>query len=170
MADLIITADLHGNYNSWLAIKSILKKEDSIAVAGDLFDNIYGSFTNPDWDPDGIKTDLNSFTHPLFFVYGNCDTPSYFPGFSTEKAFQFNGRTICMCHGHFKPSCAEQSDIIVTGHTHKAELKQRGNQIILNPGSITAPRNRRFTYAVMNENCVYLVNFKTGKKIDQIDL
>lgn len=170
MSNLIITADLHGSYNSWLAIKSILKKEDGLAVAGDLFDNKYGSFSNPNWDPDGIKTDLKSFANPFFFVYGNCDVPSFFPGFSTETIFEFNGRTICLCHGHFKPSCADQADIVVQGHTHVAGLKQRGTQIFLNPGTITAPRNQLFTYAVINENCVYLVNFKTGETVCAIDL
>lgn len=168
MSELIITADLHGSYSSWLAIKSILKKEDGLAVAGDLFDNKYGSFSNQNWDPDGIKTDLKSFAHPFFFVYGNCDIPSFLPGFSTETIFDFNGKTICMCHGHFNPSCIDHSDIIIVGHTHLAGLEKNGNQILLNPGTITAPRNHLFTYAVMNENSIYIVNFKTGEKMRTI--
>ena len=46
MPKLIVTADVHGSFSSWLTIKALLKNQDQLAIAGDLFDTKYGSFSN----------------------------------------------------------------------------------------------------------------------------
>ena len=58
MAELIITADLHGSYTSWLTLKTLLAPGDGLVIAGDLFDTRYGDFSDPDFQPDAIKEEL----------------------------------------------------------------------------------------------------------------
>ena len=170
MPRLIITADIHGNYNSWLTIKALLKKNDSLIVAGDLFDTRYGNYSNPDFDPEAIKKDLNSFSHPFFYVYGNCDAPSFFPGFDMVLEFEINNKKICMSHGHRHFSCNAKVDLIIQGHTHVAGLKKKDRQVFLNPGTITSPRNGRYTYGLIENNSVYLMDLKSGDKLICLNL
>jgi len=46
MPKLIVTADIHGSYSSWLTIKALLGSNDKLVIAGDLFDTKYGNFSN----------------------------------------------------------------------------------------------------------------------------
>ena len=68
MGKLIVTADIHGSYTSWLTMKNLLKPSDKLAVAGDLFDTKYGNFSNTDFQPESIKNDLKTFKHPFYYV------------------------------------------------------------------------------------------------------
>ncbi len=170
MPKLIITADIHGNYNSWLTIKSLLGQNDSLVIAGDLFDTKYGSFSNPAFDPEAIKKDLNSFSHPFFYVYGNCDTPSFLPGFNTVLEFKTNKKQICLCHGDRRFSCGNDTDLIIQGHTHVAVLERKNKITYMNPGTITSPRNGRYTYGLVENNTACLIDFKTGDKLISLDL
>ncbi len=58
MSKLIVTADIHGSYSSWLTIKALLSSNDKLVIAGDLFDTKYGNFSNADFQPESIKKDL----------------------------------------------------------------------------------------------------------------
>ncbi|MCF6246757.1 MAG: YfcE family phosphodiesterase [Desulfobacula sp.] len=170
MPKLIITADIHGNYNSWIAIKALLNKNDSLVVAGDLFDTRYGNYTNPAFDPEAIKNDLNFFSQPFFYVYGNCDTPSFFPGFNKVLKFEANKKKICLCHGDSHFACNIDADVIIQGHTHVAVLERKKNRIFMNPGTITSPRNGLYTYGVIENDTACLIDLKTGNKLISLSL
>ena len=58
MPKLIVTADIHGSYSSWLTTKTLLNSNDKLVIAGDLFDTKYGSFSNADFQPELIKKEL----------------------------------------------------------------------------------------------------------------
>ena len=170
MPRLVITADLHGNHTAWLAIKALLAPGDALAVAGDLFDTRYGNYTNPVFDPEGIKEDLTSFQHPFYYVYGNCDTASFLSGYAHDITFSFSDRQIFMTHGHREIPCVHPADIVIQGHTHLAALEQKSNTVYMNPGSIAAPRNGRYTYGLIENNRVSLVEFNTGNELASLEL
>lgn len=170
MQKLLITADIHGNYNAWLTINALLDKDDALAVAGDLFDTRYGNWSSPAFAPDTIKSDLKSFSHPFFYVYGNCDVPSFFPGYESGMQFSFSKKQIHMVHNYFPSLVDDTVDIVIHGHTHLASLEQKENTILLNPGSITSPRNGLYTYAVMQGNTVSLVELNPCRILSQISL
>lgn len=162
MTRLIVTADIHGSYGSWLTIKTLLNHQDTLAVAGDLFDTRYGNYANTDFQPDSIKKDLHPFEHRFYYVYGNCDSHDFFPGFNTAAAFSAFGKKILLYHGHRPcPSC-EGIDIIIQGHTHLGGLKKKEGQIFMNPGSITCPRNGIHTYGMIDSTSANLVDLTTG--------
>ena len=53
MNKLIVTADVHGSFGSWLTLKQLMKPGDKLVIAGDLFDTRYGNYSNPDFQPEG---------------------------------------------------------------------------------------------------------------------
>jgi len=169
MAKLIITADIHGRYTSWLTIKTLLAPDDTLVVAGDLFDTKYGNYSNTDFQPESIKKELFTLKNRFYYVYGNCDTFSFFPGFDTTMEFSAFNKRIFLHHGHLPYKYATNIDIIIQGHTHLCFLKKKDGHIFMNPGSITYPRNGIFTYGVIDNTSAHLIDLKTGNKLIRVD-
>jgi uncharacterized protein len=119
MPKLIITADIHGFLCTWLSLKNLLNKRDSLAIAGDLFDTRYGSYSNPNFASDQIKKALKDFKNPLHYVYGNCDTRSFFTRYDHYLIFKYNNKQILLHHGHRKlrVKVADHIDIIIVFFT-----------------------------------------------------
>ncbi len=169
MGKLIITADIHGFFGSWITMQNLLEKDDSLAIAGDLFDTRYGSYSNPDFAPEQIKKDFQNFKNPFYYVYGNCDTQSFFPGYEKHIEFKYNDKKIFLHHGH-KPTRINDADIVIQGHTHLCSLEKKGHTIFLNPGSISLPRNNIYTYGIIEDNFISLVDLSSGKSLISFQL
>ncbi len=168
MGKLIVTADVHGSFSTWLTIKRLLKPDDKIAIAGDLFDTKYGNTSHVDFQPESIRKELKQFKHPYYYVYGNCDTPSFFPGFESAMTFKVFNKKIFLHHGHQPHKIKGDIDIIIQGHTHLCHLEKKGSHIFMNPGSITFPRNDCFTYGIIDQTSASLMDLKTGEKLTSI--
>ena len=88
---------------------------------------------------------------PLYMVKGNCD---YDPSYPMQLVVELGGHRILMTHGHMCSVSygtqelvykARENDcsIAVYGHTHVPEIDDSTpGLLILNPGSITFPRQR----------------------------
>ena len=104
---------------------------------------------------------------PVHMVAGNND---FFSPLPKEEEFYIGNKKIFITHGHYfyvsrglerliAEGAKRNADIIMYGHTHRPALEhvdRRGgdNMLILNPGSISYPRqqNRRCTYMIMEIN------------------
>ncbi len=170
MSKLIVTSDIHGSYGSWLTILSLINKGDALAIAGDLFDTKYGNYANTDFKPESIKKELNLFKNPFYFVYGNCDLQSFYPGFDKYLQFEYESIKIFLYHGHMASDFDLDTKIIIQGHTHLCSLTKKKNQIFLNPGSISCPRNGMYTYGVIEKNWTHLIDLQSGKKLISIEI
>lgn len=168
MPRLFVFADIHGSLGSWLTVRALLKNNDTLAVAGDLFDTRYGNYGNPDFMPEDIRSDLGSLGNDFHYVYGNCDVERFCPGYDHEKIFEAFGKTIGIHHGHKPFSQPGQIDILIQGHTHLCNLEEKNGLIYMNPGSITAPRNSLATYGMITSQGVALVELKTGKPLSEL--
>ncbi len=89
-------------------------------------------------------------------VAGNCD----FTTKNLEKDLVLNGVKIKLIHGHkhqVKMSNAllkniikkDGFDIVLYGHTHVVDETYLGKSLILNPGSISQPRDGTPSYAIL---------------------
>ncbi|MEA1966855.1 MAG: YfcE family phosphodiesterase [Thermodesulfobacteriota bacterium] len=166
MAKLIVTADVHGSFGAWMTIKKLLGPYDHLAVAGDLFDTRYGDLKDPDFQPGEIKKDLSELKNPFYYVYGNCDVKSFYPDQKNSLNFDCMGTKILLHHGHnFTTKIPADIQLVIQGHTHIASLKTKDNIIFLNPGSLAVPRNNIYTYGVIENKKVKLINIKTGETL-----
>jgi hypothetical protein len=95
----------------------------------------------------------------VVIVAGNND---YFMDLPPAQAFEFGPHKILAVHGHrqnvhYGTDALERlalqngCDIVMFGHTHVPYKKQDGDMLILNPGSISLPRQsgHRKTYMIM---------------------
>lgn len=169
MKKVIVTADVHGSLSAWLTLENLLGSGDSLMIAGDLFDTRYGNYSNIDFQPDSIKKALNRIEHQIYYIHGNCDTSSFFPGFTSTLKAQIFNKQIFMHHGHRNIKIPDKTDIVIQGHTHLGALEKINNQIFLNPGSIAKPRNGLYTYATIDDKGVSLVLLETGEAIVTIN-
>ncbi|MBF0209412.1 MAG: metallophosphoesterase family protein [Desulfamplus sp.] len=189
---LIVTADVHGSYSTWLTIKELLKPDDSIAVAGDLFGTRYPRYGYDDYQPNQILEELSKFSHPFYFVYGNCDRDSFSPGYLDTLKFSFMDWKIFLHHGDRYlrqiPPDVLSSDVnlVIQGHTHVFALEEKicltssseshnqngdGKKIIsLNPGSLSDPRTPFYTYAVVESKKIDIIDIKTAISLKSIEI
>lgn len=170
MAKLIVTADIHGSKRAWDKITGLLTQDDGLAVAGDLFDTVYGSAGDPDYRPDYIKKNLKKLPCPLYYVYGNCDQGDYVEGFDYQTDFHFDGLCIFLNHGHYKLPDLTDYHIIIEGHSHIPRLDTLMGKVFLNPGSPTHPRIEFGTYAALENRVITLNEFKTDRILMDLDL
>lgn len=167
---LFITADIHGSLNTWLTIRALIQKTDILVVAGDLFDTRYGNPCHPDYHPEAIRRELGSFDRQIYYVYGNCDEPSFFPGHDHTLTFSFNGKTVFLHHGFPRVQIPADTDIIIQGHTHIWSLEKEHQQIHMNPGSLARPRNGQATFGTLDDTRVSIRSLETGSPLKTMAL
>lgn len=104
--------------------------------------------------------DIDSFCGiPIDSVAGNCDWGV--SGKPYHKVLHLEGKRIYICHGHrehvkFGDSMLRQLirqdryDVVLYGHTHMADVVWEGDSIIMNPGSISQPRDGYPSYGVIH--------------------
>lgn len=115
---------------------------------------------------------LRSMTpYPIYIVRGNCD---YSMKLKDHLIVEFDGKRIAMCHGHRYLmygngtdslryfGLQQEADIVMFGHTHIPLLEETRDLILLNPGSISKPRqaNKIPTYTVMETSADGNVTFQ----------
>jgi len=170
MTRLFVTADLHGSLNTWMTLKALMKPSDSLVIAGDLFDTRYGNYSHPDFQPDYIRQEIRNISQTVYYVYGNCDDPLFFPGHGSTLKFNAFEKTFFLHHGHGSNPEPEEADIIISGHTHRWLLERKGSQIFINPGTLTNPRNSMHTYGIIDTFQARILNLRTGSCLDSINL
>ncbi len=171
MSRLLITADVHGSYGTWMTLKSLLEPEDTLVVAGDLFDTRYGRWGSPDFQPHQLREDLLEMKNRVYYVYGNCDDPSFYPGQNYALEFLFMDLNVFLHHGHrHLPEISDRVNLIIQGHTHLASLEKRHQTLFFNPGSLTYPRNGLYTYGIVEDRRIGLINLKTGDELTSLSL
>lgn len=96
---------------------------------------------------------------PLAMVAGNND---FFSDLNTEIVFELQGFRIFMTHGHYyyvsmrtdrlkEAARRNRADIVLFGHTHRPTVEREKDLLVLNPGSLSYPRQekRRPSYMVL---------------------
>ncbi|MBA3009220.1 MAG: YfcE family phosphodiesterase [Proteobacteria bacterium] len=170
MSQLFITADIHGSFGTWLSLKKLMAPGDGLVIAGDLFDTRYGNYSNTDFQPESIKKQIPDLSQKLYYVYGNCDQPSFYPDHGPTLGFRYAGKMIFLHHGHENPIIPNKTDIIIQGHTHLCSLERQNSQIFMNPGSLTSPRNQLYTYGIIDEFQARIMELNTGNCLAAIAL
>lgn len=97
------------------------------------------------------------------YVYGNCDGLSY--GTNRQKVIEIGGVPVFLTHGDkhnvksgdydelFIEAQAYESKVALCGHTHCAYFRKKEEIILLNPGSISLPRDSHYpSYGILDIN------------------
>ncbi|MBS6398234.1 MAG: metallophosphoesterase [Clostridiales bacterium] len=131
---ILIVSDTHGREKN---LETVLEKTgpiDRLIHLGDVEDG-----------EEYIRTLTEA---PITMVAGNND---YFTDLPNEEIIQLGRYRALVTHGHYyyvsieKERLREEArsrgvDIVMYGHTHRPYLEQKPGLTVLNPGSLTLPR------------------------------
>ena len=142
---ILIVSDTHGRHSN---LDKVLECEQGIDMLLHLGDVENGE--------DYIEAIAKC---PVYIIAGNNDIFSYLP---TERELCIGKYKVLMTHGHGyyvsrdtkllrRAATARGVDIVMFGHTHKPYLNVEEDLVLINPGSLSYPRQegRRGTYIVM---------------------
>ena len=145
---ILIVSDTHGRHGN---LDEVLEREgkiDMLLHLGDVEDDEHyiGAIAE----------------YPVHMLSGNNDFFSYLPG---EKEIKIGKYRVFMTHGHGhyvstntkrlrEAAKARGVDIVMFGHTHKPYIDVEGDLKVINPGSLSYPRQegRRASYVIMEIN------------------
>lgn len=166
--NIFFMSDIHG---SLYYLKKALEcfeqeKAEHIVILGDF---LYHGARNPlpkDYNPKEVAELLNKYGDKIIAVRGNCDSEVdemvlNFPMMATYSMLLYNNRKIFLTHGHIYnekklPNLSEGS-VIVHGHTHIPIARKLNKIFLINPGSITFPKeNNPNSYGVLDGNSFYI--------------
>ena len=151
MQKIMVVSDTHGHHEN---LKKALRTEGDIDLLIHLGDS------EGEEDYIAALTDCETI-----IVAGNCD---YFSRLDKEGMFQMGNKKVFMTHGHYysvslgteviiDEAVSREADVVMFGHTHKPVVAEENGIMVINPGSISYPRqeNRKPSYiiiAIDNEN------------------
>ncbi len=145
---ILIVSDTHGRHGN---LDEVLEREgkiDMLLHLGDVED-----------DEHYIEAIAEC---PVHILSGNNDYFSHLPG---EKEIRIGKYRVFMTHGHGyyvsvntkrlrEAAWARGVDIVMFGHTHKPYIDVEGDLKVINPGSLSYPRQegRQASYVIMEIN------------------
>ncbi|MBQ2897403.1 MAG: metallophosphoesterase [Clostridia bacterium] len=157
MKRIVVFSDTHRNIDNSLKVLENLIGVDMVIHLGDhIKDAEELSYIYPDLEFIKIRGNNDfEFSTPL------------------ETVVEIDGVRIFCCHGHvyskkslFKIAEDENCSIILCGHTHISEIVTENKITLLNPGSISRPRDSHCSYGVIEiENGKFGLDIIKGVRI-----
>ena len=168
---LMIASDIHGSAYYCRKMLDAYKREgaDRLLLLGDILYHGPRNDLPKDYNPKEVIAMLNPMKQELLCVRGNCDTEVdqmvlNFPVMADYCILAIDGLTFYATHGHVYnennlPPFRE-GDILIHGHTHVLKAEQREGYILLNPGSVSIPKEGNPpTYAVLEDKVFTIKDF-----------
>lgn len=161
----MIVSDIHGSaYYTRKVVKSFHELNcDKMIVLGDI---LYHGPRNPlplEYDPKEVIEQLNEIKIDIIACRGNCDSEVdqmvlEFPITNTSQVIPEDDRSIYISHGHIYspenlPSNIQANDIFLFGHTHIPTFENIDGITIINPGSISLPKELNpHTFGILEDD------------------
>lgn len=178
---IFFISDIHG---SLFFLEKALEryKEEGASYIVLLGDALYHGPRNPlpkDYNPQAVASLLNEYKDKIIAVRGNCDSEVdqmiiEYPMMSDYSIILCDNRRLFLTHGHIynednMPSLSD-NDVLIHGHTHLPVAKKHNGIYMLNPGSITLPKeNYPNSYAILQDD-IFQIKDLQGTVIKEIVL
>ena len=159
----LVVSDIHGASDSASFIAEKFKNGgfDYILCLGDV---LYHGPRNDlpfSYNPKDVIRILNPLSDKIICVKGNCEAEvdQMVLNFKIHDYYDFklNNLFVHLEHGHHLDEYDGDADIILSGHTHVPLIEKIDEQIFINPGSITIPKNSsKRGYAILDDKALTL--------------
>ena len=177
----MIASDIHGSaFYCEKMLKAFEKEQaDKLLLLGDILYHGPRNDLPKGYAPKKVIELLNNIKEKILCVRGNCDAEVdqmvlKFPIMADYCIIMDGERTIYASHGHIYNENnlppLKNGDIFIHGHTHVLRAEKRETYTILNPGSVSIPKEGNIpTYAVL-ENGVFSIRGFEGEVVKEITL
>ena len=167
----MIASDLHGSaYYCRRMLEAYDREEaDRLLLLGDLLYHGPRNDLPREYAPKQVIELLNARKADIYCVRGNCEAEVdqmvlEFPVMADYCILSIDGKTLYATHGHvynqnnLPPLC--EGDILIHGHTHVLKAEQMEGYILLNPGSVSIPKEGNPpTYAMLEDGVFSIMDF-----------
>jgi putative phosphoesterase len=178
---LMFASDIHGSAYYCEKMLEVYRKEkaERLILLGDLLYHGPRNDLPKDYAPKRVIAMLNEQKEELLAVRGNCEAEVDqmvldFPVMADYCVLWADGQTIYATHGHrynednlppFK-----RGTLLIHGHTHIWKAEKREGYCLLNPGSVSIPKEGNPpTYGIL-EKGVFAVKTFEGNILKELDL
>ncbi len=147
-----VISDVHGCITALENVLSIYEQGnyEGILLLGDVLNHGPRNPLVEIYDPKACIDVLNQYRQHIIAVRGNCDSEVdqmvlNFPILADMAVVQLGKRRVVLSHGHLYQRDASDAffadgDIYLHGHFHVPQAEVNNGKVILNPGSITLPK------------------------------
>lgn len=162
---LVIASDIHGAADWCERLMAAIEAEspDRVILLGDLLYHGPRNDLPADYAPKRVIEMLNSIADQVIAVRGNCEAEVdqmvlEFPVMAeyTTLALE-NGKLLFATHGHhFDPEHLPPipaGSAFAFGHVHVKHLEWKDGILILNPGSVSIPKDGTHSYMTYEGGC-----------------
>jgi len=164
---LMIASDIHGSAYYCRQMLEAFAREgaDRLMILGDVLYHGPRNDLPKDYAPKECIAMLNDVKNSLFCVRGNCDTEVdqmvlEFPVLADYALLELDGVTIYATHGHLwnedKLPPMKKGTVLLNGHTHVPVVRDHGDFLFANPGSVSIPKEASWHGYMTLENGLLL--------------
>lgn len=159
----LVVSDIHGASSGAKAILDAMQYHnlDTVLCLGDILYHGPRNDLPTDYAPKEVISYLNTIKEHIIAVRGNCEAEVdqmvlEFPCMADYNVIPMQNRNVFMSHGHiYSPlhlPTLRKGDIFLSGHTHIPTCNKKDGIFLLNPGSISLPKeNHPRTYAILTD-------------------
>ncbi|MGN0297647.1 MAG: phosphodiesterase [Lachnospiraceae bacterium] len=181
MSRFMIASDIHGSayYCQQLQKRWKEEKVEKLFLLGDLLYHGPRNDLPQDYEPKKVIAMLNEMSQSIVCVRGNCEAEVdqmvlNFPVMAESARIYADGLEMFLTHGHLyhedKLPNLSEGEIFIQGHTHIPVMEKREHYVMLNPGSVSIPKNgSEHTYIIYENRYFYLKDMQ-GKILQTLDL
>ena len=169
---ILFASDIHGSAYYCRRLLDIYKetKASRMVILGDILYHGPRNDLPKEYAPKEVIAMLNPLKDQIYAVRGNCDTEVdqmvlQFPVMADYCILNLEGRTFYATHGHVYNENnlppLQEGDILIHGHTHVLRAELRKGYTLLNPGSVSIPKEGNPpTYAIYEDGVFSIKDFE----------
>lgn len=168
---LMFASDIHGSAYYCREMLRAYEQEgaERLVLLGDILYHGPRNDLPKDYAPKDVISMLNPLKDRIYAVRGNCEAEVDqmvldFPVMADYCLLAWEGLTIYATHGHIYnennlPPLVS-GDILIHGHTHVLRGEKLGDYYILNPGSVSIPKEGNIpTYGIVEDRVFTIKGF-----------
>jgi putative phosphoesterase len=168
----MFASDVHGSAYYCRKMLDAYKEEkaERLVLLGDLLYHGPRNDLPKEYAPKEVIAMLNDMKREIYAVRGNCEAEVdqmvlQFPVMADYCILNLDGRTFYATHGHIYNENnlppIQEGDILIHGHTHVLKAEQKEGYVLLNPGSVSIPKEGNPpTYAIFEDGVFTIKDFE----------
>ena len=178
---LMFASDIHGSAYYCRKMLEAFQEEkaERLVLLGDILYHGPRNDLPKEYAPKEVIALLNPMKDKIYAVRGNCEAEVdqmvlNFPVMADYCILAIDGKTLYATHGHIYnkdnlPPMMD-GDVLIHGHTHVLKAERREGYTLLNPGSVSIPKEGNIpTYAIL-EDGIFIIKGFEGEIVKTLDL